>query len=93
MSIAQHRKRIADLRELVQPVADINQRLARRPQLPDDIEQHHRLFVRQYVGGLIEDEDPRLHLQGLSNLHDLLLGHAEAGHRCTGIQVNLEPVK
>jgi len=76
-TVPEHGHAVGDLEDLLQPVRDVDHRLARGPQLPDHPEQALALGVGQRAGRLIHDDDARVERQGLGDLDHLLLADAE----------------
>ena len=85
--VAQHADAVADLRDLVEVVADEDHRHPGLAQLAHDAEELVDLGARQRGGGLVEDEDARVQAQGLRDLHELLARHAQLAHLVAGVDV------
>ena len=72
---------IADLKDLVEPVGDVDDGRPPFLQPPDGGKQVLYLALRKGGGGLVHDEDLRVGGQGLDNFHHLLVLNSQVLHR------------
>ena len=79
-AVAQDGDTVAELKNLFQPVGDIDNGDALAPQIPRHPEQNLRLLGGQRGGGLIHNDDLCVPHQRLGNLNHLLLSHGELIH-------------
>ena len=82
--VAEHRRAVAQLEDLVEAVADEQDRDAAVAQPADDAEQPLDLVGGQRRGRLVEDQDARLDRERLRDLDELLVGHRQAADRGAG---------
>ena len=59
-------------------------------QVAEDLEQLERLLRRQDGGRLVEDQDVRLAVERLQDLHALLLADRDVGDQRVGVDLELE---
>jgi hypothetical protein len=81
---------VGDLQDLVQLVADEDDAVTLGRKAPQDAEDLYRLLGRQDCGGLVEDEDARLSVERLEDLHALLLADRELAHLLVGVELEAE---
>ena len=98
--IPQHRHRVAELEDLVHPVADVDARHAPLVQSRNQAIQRLGLMVRQAAGRLVEHDDPRAAADRRRNLQHLLLRdaqlrdlspHVDRGADCREHRLGLAP--
>ena len=89
-AVAEDRRAVAQLEDLVEPVADEQDRDATRPQVADDREQALDLVRRERRRRLVEDQDARLDRQRLGDLDELLVGHRQAADRRADVELDVE---
>ena len=58
-----------------------------------DLEELDRLLRREHGGGLVEDEDVRSAVEGLQDLHPLLLADADVLHPSVGVDGEAERLR
>ena len=92
-AVAKHGGRVADVEDLVQPVADEEHRHLAVAGLAHDGEEPLHLVCRERCGGLIEDEHAGLDRQRLGDLDELLVGHRQAAHRCADVERDAQLVE
>ena len=80
---------VGDLEDLVELVADEDDRVALGGEAPEDLEDLLGLLRRQDGGRLVEDEDPRLPVERLEDLDPLL--PADRQRADLDVRVDLEP--
>jgi hypothetical protein len=79
-AVAQHGHRVGDLRQLLQPVGDVDDRHAAAREIADHLEQPPHLGVGQRGRRLVHHEDPDVAAERLGHLDELLLGDAAVPH-------------
>jgi hypothetical protein len=77
LGVAQDGHDVADLVDLLQVVADEQERHALALQVPHPPEQPVDRGAVELGGGLVEDDEPRPERQGPGDLHELPLFHRE----------------
>ena len=90
LAIAEDGRPVAQLEDLVEPMADEQHRDAASSQVPDDREQALDLVRRERRGRLVEDEDASLERQRLGDLDELLVGHGQAADGRTDVDLDRE---
>ncbi len=85
-----HRRPVAELEDLVQPVADEEDRDAAVAQAADDREQALDLVGRERRRRLVEDQDARVDRERLGDLDELLVGHRQAADRRADVEPDVE---
>ena len=88
--VAQHGDAIGERHHLFDAVGDVDDADAFGGELADDAEQALALGGREGGGGLVHDEDAGVERQGLGDLDELLLAHAQAGGARLGVEVDAE---
>ena len=78
-AVAQDGDAVGDLKQLFQPVRDVDDADALRPQLADHPEQMLHLAVAERRGRLVHDQDAGLGPERPGDLDKLLLRHGQAG--------------
>ena len=81
-----HRDAVGDVEDLLQLVADEDDRLARFDQVAQHHEQLLRLLRREHAGRLVEDEDVRAAVQHLHDLRALLQPDRQVTHARVGVK-------
>ena len=81
---------VAQLEDLVEPVAHEQDRDAASAQASDDREQPLDLVRGERRGRLVEDQDARLDRQRLGDLDQLLVGHRQAADRRADVELDVE---
>ena len=81
---------VGDLEHLVQLVRDEDDRHPAGLQVAEDLEQLERLLRREDGGRLVEDQDVRLAVERLQDLHPLLLADRDVGDQRVGVDLELE---
>ncbi len=76
-AVAQHREAVAQLGDLVEPVADEDGRQPVLAQVADDVEEAVGLLARQRGGRLVEDQHRRVAVERAGDHHELLVTGAE----------------
>ena len=89
-AVAEDRRPVAQLEDLVEAVADEQHRDAAVAQAADDREQAVDLVRRQRGGRLVEDQDAGLDRQRLGDLDQLLVGHRQAADRRRDVELDVE---
>src|SRR5918992_1616478 len=89
-AVAQHRDRVREGEDLLEPVRDEEDGHAALPEVLDDAEQLLGLARGEGRGGLVHDHHARVHRQCLGDLHQLLVGDGQALHRRAGIERDAE---
>ncbi len=77
-AVAQHRHPVGDGKDLVEPVADVDDADPAPLQIANDLEQARDLVRGERRGRLVHDQDAGLEGQRLGNLDELLLRRAES---------------
>jgi len=77
LKLAQNRDPVADLHYLLQLVTDKDKRVAIGGKPAQGDKQIADLVRRQYCRWFVEDEQGSVAIQGLKNLHSLLLAHGQ----------------
>ena len=85
--------RSAILRQLFQPVRDVDDPHALPLQLADDPEQLLDLLVAERGGGLVHDEDARVGPERPGDLDELLLGHRQPADVGLRVDRRADPVE
>ena len=88
--VAEDGRAVAQLEDLVEAVADEQDRDAAVAQPADDAEQPLDLVGGQRRGRLVEDQDARLDRQRLRDLDELLVGHRQAADRRADVELDVE---
>jgi hypothetical protein len=78
-------------RQISQAVRDVNDADPLGLEARDDLEEAPDLSLAQRGGRLVHDEDPRVRADGLGDLDQLLLGHAERLDEPIGVDVCADP--
>ena len=89
-AVLEDRDAVAELEDLRQPVADVDDRNARVPKPSQDLEEAGRLGQGQRCRRLIQDEQAQLVREALGDLDDLGLGGGERVDRRFGSDVHPE---
>ena len=89
-AVAEDRGAVAEVEDLVEPVADEEDRDAARAQAADDREQPLDLVGRERRGRLVEDEHARLDRERLGDLDQLLVRHRQAADRRADVEADVE---
>ena len=89
-AVAEDGRPVAQREDLVEPVADEEDRDAAVAQPADDREQPLDLVGGERGGRLVEDEDARLDRQRLGDLDQLLVGHRQAADRRADVDLDVE---
>src|SRR6185437_10642971 len=84
---------VGDLQDLVQLVADEDDRHALTNERPQDLEQLLRLLRREHGGWLVQDEDVCAPVERLQDLYPLLLADADLLHPGIGIDREVERLR
>ena len=93
LAVAHDGHAIHDMLQFLQTVGDVDDAMVRGAQVPDDAEEILDLARGERGGGLIHDEDARVHGKRLGDLHHLLLGDGQIAHHRAGGDVDLEPAQ
>ena len=89
-AVAEDRRDVAQLEDLVEPMADEQDRDAASPQSADDREQPLHLVGGERRGRLVEDQHARLDRQRLGDLDQLLVGHRQAADRRADVELDVQ---
>ena len=92
-ALAQHRDAVRDRHHLVDLVRDEQDRAAIGDQLPHHAEQPVALLRRQHRGRLVEDQDSRLAVERLENLHALKHANRKPSRRRVGSAPRVRSVR
>ena len=92
-AVAEDGRAIAQREDLVQPVADEQDRHAAVAKPADDREQPLDLVGGQRCGRLVQDQRAGVHGQGLGDLDQLLVRHREAPDRGADVELDVELVE
>ncbi len=76
LTIADHRDGVAHRRDFIELVGNVHARHALGLEASDDVEQHLDFRAGQGRGGLVENQQARLFVQGLGDFHQLLVAAA-----------------
>ena len=90
LPVAQHRHVVGQRLHVAEDVRDVDDRLAVGGQPADQLEEPRRLPRGERCGRLVEDDDARVELQRLRDLHELALAGREALDRRVGRQVQAD---
>ena len=90
LAVAQHHDPVGDAGDLIQPVADIDERDALGLEPRDLREQPVGLAAAERRGWFVEDQQPRVQRQRLRDLHLLLRRDAECAHHAVGRNIEAE---
>lgn len=85
IAVAQDSDAVRDYRDLFQPVRNVDDANALRLQRRDRLKQARHFTFGERRGGLVENEHLGLRADGLRDLDDLLLRHAERRHQAFGV--------
>ena len=85
-AVAEDRRPVAQVEDLVEPVADEQDRHAAIAEPADDREQPLDLVGGERRRRLVEDQDARLDRQRLGDLDELLVGHRQAADRRADVE-------
>ena len=91
LAVAHDGHAVHDVLQFLQPVGDVDDAVIRGAKVPDDAEEILDLAGGERGGGLVHDEDARVHGKGLGDLHHLLLGDGQVAHDRAGGDVDFEP--
>src|SRR6266404_783087 len=83
--VAEYGYAIADLKDLIKLVRNINKADATFSQFAENAEERFNFRASQRRGGLVKDEHARILGKGLGNLDQLLLTDAQVAERCMSI--------
>jgi len=92
-AVAQHRDAVGQGEDLVEAVGDVDAGDAAAAQVAQDVQEDRDLGFAQGRGGFVEDEDVRLLAQGLEDLDELAVPHAQGRGPGRGVEVELEAVE
>ena len=90
LAVAQHGEAVADLVDLVEEVRDEEDRDALLLERADDAEELGDLVGVEARGGLVEDEQLRLHVDGAGDRHELLHGERVVAEQRPRVEVEVE---
>ena len=93
LTIAHDGYDIAEVKDLVQLVADVDDRNALFLELMNDLDQLDQLFGRQAAARFVHDDELGLERQRLGDFHHLLFGHAEFGNQFVRVDLAVDSVK
>ena len=93
MAVAQHAYPVADLKQLLQTVADIEHTHVALAQQANDAEQLLNFRIRKRAGGFVKHDDLRVLRKRLGNLHHLLRAYAKVFNQRFGIHPNADFLK
>ncbi len=77
LAVAQHDDAVGQLFDFAQPMRDIQDAHAARPQIAHDFEQFLRLVLGKRRRGLVHDEHPGVRAQRFGDFDELLLADRE----------------
>ena len=86
MTIAQHRNIVSDLRQLIEPVGNVNQRYAALFKELNLFKQQRNFTAGEHGGGFIENQNPAFANQVAGNFDHLLMADTEIPHQHIRIQ-------
>ena len=89
-AVAQHGRLVAQLEDLVEAMADEQDRDAAIAEPADDREETRDLVRRQRCGRLVEDQDAGVERQRPGDLDQLLVGHRQAADQRLGVERDVE---
>ena len=89
-AVAEHGRPIAQREDLVEPVADEQDRHVAVAEPAHDREEPLDLVGRQRRGRLVEDQHPGLDREGLGDLDQLLVRHRQAPDRGADVELDVE---
>ncbi len=89
-AVAQHGDAIADRKDFVEFVRDVDARDASTAQIAQDVEQDQDFVLGERGGRFVQDEDPGILRKRFDDLDELLLPDAELRHGQGGIDLDLE---
>ena len=92
-AVAEDRDAIRDGGNLLEAVGNVDDAGAVLAEPGDDGEEPLDLALAQRRGRLVHDQDPRVGADGLGDLDDLLLGHAERLDEPVGIDRRADPAE
>ena len=89
-AVAQHGDAVGEVHHLLDAVGDVDDADALGGELADDAEEALAFGRGEGGGGLVHDEDAGVEREGLGDLDELLLAHAQAGDAGVGVEVDPE---
>ena len=92
-AVAEDRRGVAQLEDLVEAMRDVDHRLALRAQVAHEAEQHVGLAVRQRAGGFVEREDGGVAQDRLDDLHHLPLADGELAQLRAWIEIHAQRIE
>ena len=91
LTIFEHRHRVGDLENFVEPMRNIDHRDPRSLKGTDDRKELGQLFPGQNRRRFVHHDQVGLLRKGLSDLNDLLAGHGQITNLAIGVERDAEP--
>ena len=90
LAIAEHRDPVRQAKDFIHLVGDVKNRDAALPQAGNHAKEPGDLGLGQGGGRLVHDKDFGLERQGLGDLDQLLIAHAQRTHQSARVDVTLQ---